>query len=359
MRLPTPALILGACALGAALSVAAAGGLAVGPSRPSTAARSLAAPQVQGLPPPGWLTYAYLGADPWDLRTPPGAVWVYEGQQMGWDQPVTSQMTLSAFAVSSRRMMLAVADGKRRVRVYSLRPPYRELPWRGPQPLPRFHPMLLPTCGTIAAWTKGGIVDGLTGREISSNEYWRPACSADGQVVVGAKTNAPEQLLRGGAALYLGGRRISPATRYYAVSPGGRYVAWVAAGSVLGRLDWPVCVARTGGQGPPQCAPSATDIGWVPYSEASLDSVADDGSLIFAAQNAAYSCPGCRSIYFWTPDSPLNLPVLMVPSGTGPQWITPAAARALIARYKYLRAHRKHAARKGPQDRKKARSPAA
>jgi hypothetical protein len=358
MRLPAPARILGACALGAALSVAAAGGPAVGHGM-SVAGPRLKAPQAENLP-ASVGSYAYLGAGMWSIGTLPRTVWVSDAQ-LGEELRVTGGVAVSTFAVSSRRMILALADGKRRVRVYSLRPPYRKLPWHGPQPLPRFHPLLLPTCGTIAAWTRTGIVDGLTGREISIDGYWRPACSADRKVAAGASEAALRRLLAGGPfpapGLYLGKRPLGPADVYYAVSPHGRYVAWVAFGSV-NVPSWPVCVVRAGGSTPPSCTPSA-GLGWAAYWRASLDSVADDGAVIFAAQNGPYGCPGCRSIYYWTPAAAATLPVLMEPSGADPQWITPAAARALVARYKYLRSHKKQPARERPQGGKKARLPAA
>ena len=304
-------------------------------------------------PLPGLLNYAYISPDL-------GAPEQVEVVDLLGGGPVTAGGVL-AFAVSSSRMVLALADGKRRVRVYSLHPPYRRLPWRGPQPLPRFHPMLLPTCGTIAAWTKHGIVDGLTGRQISISGYWRPACSADRKVAAGASEAALRRLLTGGPfpapTLYLGRRSLGPADVYYAVSPRGKYVAWVAAGSA-DRPGWPVCVLPTRGSAVPRCTPYL-DLGWAADAGASLDSVADDGTVIFAAQSQWRDCPGCRSVYLWTPRAAPMRPVLMHPRARDPQWITPAAARGLIARYKYLRAHRKLPARKGPRGSKKARLPAA
>ena len=330
-----------------ALMVAAPAALAIGHGLHRLTAPPLGAPQAENLP-ASVGSYAYLGAGMWSIGGLPHTVWVSDAQ-LGEELRVTGSGAVSAFAVSSRGMILALAERKRRVRAYSLRPPSRKLPWHGPQPLPRFHPLLLPTCGTIAAWTKKGIVDGLTGREISISGYWRPACSADRRVVVGLSKAARRWLTSSGPlpapALYIGRQRLGPADVYYAVSPHGRYVAWVAFGSV-NVPSWPVCVVRADGPTPSRCTPS-TGLGWAAYWRASLDSVADDGSVIFAAQNGPYGCPGCRSVYYWTPAAPATLPVLMEPSGTDPQWITPAAARALIARYKYLRAHRKQPARKG------------
>ncbi|MGH9491726.1 MAG: hypothetical protein ACRD17_14525 [Terriglobales bacterium] len=113
--------------------------------------------------------------------------------------------------------------------------------------------------------------------------------------------------------------------------------------------SWPVCVHETHGgvHAVTGCTP-ACELGWHAESAAVLGSVADDGAVIFEAWSLQTDGrPWCDSVYYWSPKWPPSLPVLLAESGSDPQWITPAAARALVARHKYLRSHRKHPARKG------------
>lgn len=283
----------------------------------------------------------------------------------GQSAAVTRQMPDSPyinFAVSPGRMVLALADGAGRVRVFSLRPPYQELPWRGPTGDDVQMWGLQTTCGTVAVWTARGTVDGLTGAVIQAGpKAGFVACDRDRSVAVGV--SASWLNTRGSkrpAHLLLGGDDVADTELNFAVSPGGSWYAYVYDSGGPYHPRWPICVFTTAGPAESGGCTPECDLGWHAGGGARLGSVADDGSVIFAAGSYANPCPSCSSIYYWNPNTPKPvLPALLQRSGADPQWITPAAARALVARYRYLRAHRKHAAHKGPQDNKKARSPAA
>jgi hypothetical protein len=300
------------------------------------------------------LCYAFEGGVGFEVNAAPGKrdrgpIWVSCGHLR---QRATAGSVWS-FAVSSTKMVLAVAGRTGRVRLFSLLPPYRRLPWYGPQ-----SGNFIPTCGTIVNWSAQGTRDGLSGALIAGDGAW-VACDRKRQL----------RLTLTAAARRPGGRmELSPtlltgaaSSDDFAVSPNGRFIAWTEYPSFARESSWPVCVLEThgGSHAVTGCAP-ACELGWHAESAAVLGSVADDGAVIFEAWSMQTDgCPWCDSVYYWNPKWPPRLPVLLARSGSAPQWITSAAARALVARYKYLRARRKRPARKGPQGSKKARLPAA
>ena len=285
--------------------------------------------------------YAFEGGDGFEVKAAPakrnrGPIWVSCGRLR---QQVTAE-NVRWFAVSSAKMVLAVVGRRGRVHLFSLLPPYRSLPWRGSQP-----GHLMPTCGTIVNWSAQGTRDGLSGALIAGDGAW-VACDRKRQL----------RLTLTAAARRPGGRmELSPtlltgaaSSDDFAVSPNGRFIAWTEYPSFARESSWPVCVLEThgGSHAVTGCAP-ACELGWHAESAAVLGSVADDGAVIFEAWSMQTDgCPWCDSVYYWNPKWPPRLPVLLARSGSAPQWITSAAARALVARYKYLPAHRKHLARK-------------
>ncbi len=357
-----------AAPLGSLSSVAEQGRLglaAPGPTRgiaqdPGRAAGSGTRPS---LPDPRTLCYAFLGGPGFD-----------SGADFAWRRPVRVVVSCAGhagaatsaapgsrlgpqFAVSSSRMALALADNSGRVRVFSLRPPYQELHWRGPTGNDVQMWGLQATCGTIAVWTAKGTIDGLTGAVIQVGpRAGFVACDRDRSVAVGISAAYPRP-----AQLTLGSEDVANTEPNFAVSPSGSWYAYVHdSGAPLHNPRWPICVVATSGPATSGGCTPECDLGWHAGGGARLGSVANDGSVIFAAGSYENPCPWCSSIYYWNPNTPKPvLPALLQKSGADPQWISPAAARALIARYKYLRAHRKHPARKGPQGSKKARLPTA
>lgn len=304
----------------------------------------------KSLPDPRTLCYAFLrgrglgsGAD--FAYRQPVRLWVSCGYQRS---AVSGAPGPREFAVASNRMVLAVADRSGRVRAFSLRSPFRELAWHGPTGALVTAGGLQPTCGTIAAWSSRGLVDGLTGKNIPTRAYGRAVCSADRRVLAGVTragllaAERAKELPAGGLTLYVDGQRAGATTPHFALSPDGAYVAWISP-----QGDAPVCAEHVGRRHP-VCAPFA-EIGWAADGADSLRSVGNDGSVIFGGSSWANGCPWCSSVYYWTPRMAAAPPVLLEPAGADPQWITPAAAQALIARYKYLLAHRKHPARRGPR----------
>ncbi len=299
--------------------------------------------------------FAFLGGGTgfsYSLPYAPGPpqIWVYDATQ-AFIYRVTIGRKIADFAVSSTKMVLALADSAGRVRVYSLKPPYERLPWHGPMGYSLQTWGLRATCGTVAAWTEKGTVDGVTGASVGPPGAF-VACSTRRGVMLkirradlGKKSSGPM------LPLYLNGKDAATAGLDFAVSSGGRYFAYLRDG-VFGNTDrWPICVYTSAGPAAwGDCTPR-DDLGWNASGGARLGSVTDDGWVIFSAQSDMNGCPTCSSIYAWRPSSGSAgsfLPVLLEPSGADPQWISPAAARALIARYKYLRAHRKQPVRRKP-----------
>lgn len=196
----------------------------------------------------------------------------------------------------------------------ALTPPYSAL-----GPLVETEASVASTCGTLVErlgqWDPGsglvgrGAVDLLTGRGLKFDDYSTFfACSRDRRVVVG---------VTGSNVLRYRGKVMDRGVVVpdFAVSPAGRFIAWAG--------DCGVCVyAAASGR-----VSATRDMFFVSDVSDSGDAIGMDNS------------PTEDRIVHWHPG--MAKPAVLVRDAGAPQWITPAVARALIARHRWELARRK------------------
>ncbi len=219
-------------------------------------------------------------------------------------------------------MLIFAARG--RPLVVALRPPYRvhQPPYPGRFDWWNGDYYMAPTCGTILADQEQ--FDILAGRHVAFDDYGSVRCSDDRRVVVGMwRSNLAfsEFELRQGAEVL--DRHVDGLS--YAVSPNGRFIAWLAEPT-----PFKLQVAVRSAAGATLMAPLRSDL----YSP-NLSTVSDGGDAIFDA--AWGDLPYQVGVFHWHPG--MSQPALLLTDADGPQWVTPATARALIARYEYLGKH--------------------
>lgn len=249
------------------------------------------------------------------------------------------QIRLTGYAVSSSRMVLAVVNVvnyepyRWQGEAFSLKAPYPRIPWR----VPSFNGIQV-TCGTVTAWN-GITIDALSGRPIGTAAWPYVLCDDSG--TLRAEADAATSNGYADAALKIGKLRIwVPDIDNIAVSPRGKYLAWVGA-----RYSWPVCVEQLRENAFAECGRLLQ-----PYQQIMGISVTDDGAVITSAQNIELTCDLCRTVYWWQPG--MAEPVVLQTAAKRPQWVSRDAAQGLIARYRYLRKQQRGHAR--PQHRPNA-----
>lgn len=162
---------------------------------------------------------------------------------------------------------------------------------------------LAASCGTILMVSRSKVRDAVTGKTLPIEPYITFRCSADRKIVVGRPK-------RGGLEVGTASPQVlvSPHNLplLYDISPTGRYVAYLQRRRL--------CVADLSGT--TSCGPTnAVDF-------ADRLSVSDLGSVIFGRWPSG-------GLAMWKPGQ--KSPIVLQTVGRDPQWLTPAAASALLS----------------------------
>lgn len=248
----------------------------------------------------------------------------------GKAQPVSHKRHWVAYAVGPEGKHLAVRGGpwalrsrqhdfEHKVLVLSL--PNGATTWRSAASY------FIPTCGTIAVIGFRHLTDLITGQPLHSQAYGGLfRCDDQRSITIGAKAvpNVPPANGAERYTLWLGEppvKFLCPfLSRYFAVSPGGSYLTWLAS-PVLGN-PYLICVQR-----PQDMSP--TCVGH-PIGD-DLFTVSDEGEVLWDAEPDDQP-PEVSAVYYWRPD--LAESVMLQMHASQPEWITPAAAKALVDGYR-------------------------